>query len=410
MAARVDSLRIGTLQVVLKTVERCNLACDYCYFFEGGDASFERRPPIVSRETISEVASFLRQGCADLEIPNLNIVFHGGEPMLQKPREFSWMCRALRRLCETEATKLSLSMQTNGTIATHEWKKVLREHDVRLSVSIDPDRAIHDRHRKDHRGRGTYDLIASNVPALQDLGATGVLSVLAPSIDYRAVVTRFVDDLGFSDVGFLLPDCNRDTGIPGDVTAADFGRALCQIFDVALERPDVRVREVEKILRMFNVIGHVTDAKPQHGISGERPATRFVGNQVIVVRSDGEVDIDDTYVPAEGWRGRFESVPVAKTTLRDWLNGPQYVELDSVYSTTPTECVDCTWRAICNGGDIENRYSLARGFDNASVYCDGLKLFYSHVIQRLYEDGYPKDGILDRLTVEASKRMKVYAG
>ena len=33
------------VEVILKTAERCNLNCSYCYFFHGGDDSYKKHPP-----------------------------------------------------------------------------------------------------------------------------------------------------------------------------------------------------------------------------------------------------------------------------------------------------------------------------------------------------------------------------
>jgi|HubBroStandDraft_2_1064218.scaffolds.fasta_scaffold74821_2 uncharacterized protein len=76
-------VEIRDLDVILKTVERCNIACKYCYFFFGGDTSYEQHPPYISRDTLQAVANFLKVGVTDLAIPRLKINFHGGEPMMQ---------------------------------------------------------------------------------------------------------------------------------------------------------------------------------------------------------------------------------------------------------------------------------------------------------------------------------------
>src|SRR5438105_10663432 len=91
-AAGRRPVAIDTLEVILKTVERCNIACRYCYFFFGGDTSYERHPPCITRATVNEVAGFLKAGAVDLGIDKLQIDFHGGEPLMQKLCDFDWMC------------------------------------------------------------------------------------------------------------------------------------------------------------------------------------------------------------------------------------------------------------------------------------------------------------------------------
>ena len=50
------------LGCVIKIVERCNINCSYCYFFYGGDESYKKHPPFMSREVITSFVSFLING------------------------------------------------------------------------------------------------------------------------------------------------------------------------------------------------------------------------------------------------------------------------------------------------------------------------------------------------------------
>ena len=85
--------------------------------------------------------------------------------------------------------------------------------------------------------------------------------------------------------------------------------------------------------------------------------------------------------------------------MRDYLNGPQFSAVDEALGTLPDGCVDCEWRQICRGGDLENRWSEANGFNNPSVYCSGLKLYYEHVVRYLYVNGYPREKLLEKLVL-----------
>ena len=37
--------------LVVKSTERCNLNCSYCYMYNGGDQSYLSRPPVMSMQT-----------------------------------------------------------------------------------------------------------------------------------------------------------------------------------------------------------------------------------------------------------------------------------------------------------------------------------------------------------------------
>ena len=65
------------LEVILKTVERCNINCSYCYMFNMGDKTYNSRPPYMSKDIAVKVAEFLKNGCKELGIDTLIISFHG---------------------------------------------------------------------------------------------------------------------------------------------------------------------------------------------------------------------------------------------------------------------------------------------------------------------------------------------
>ncbi len=120
---------------------------------------------------------------------------------------------------------------------------------------------------------------------------------------------------------------------------------------------------------------------------------------MIIVQSDGSLAMDDSYVPAQAWREAAPRGSIFTDTLADWLASPPYEELDRYYGSVPSGCSECAWRHVCGGGDLENRYSAERGFDNPSVFCEGLKLFYLYVTRYLVRHGYPVDEIFARLRV-----------
>lgn len=97
------------VDVVYKITERCNLACPYCYFFFGGDDSYLRHSSVTKPPTVAQLGRFLAQGARDLRLDQVNLVFHGGEPLLMKKGLFDAMCVALRREVEPHA-RLSLAL------------------------------------------------------------------------------------------------------------------------------------------------------------------------------------------------------------------------------------------------------------------------------------------------------------
>ncbi|MEK7339485.1 MAG: hypothetical protein WBD50_04370 [Candidatus Rhabdochlamydia sp.] len=79
------------LEVILKTVERCNINCSYCYFFHGEDKSYKKHPPFISWVTIQNLTRFLIKGIREFQIKSIQIDFHGGD-QLSKEKQILTEC------------------------------------------------------------------------------------------------------------------------------------------------------------------------------------------------------------------------------------------------------------------------------------------------------------------------------
>jgi len=158
-------VELDTLQVIIKTAERCNLACQYCYYFFMGDKSFEGRKPIMPQDVYRKIPGFLENAVRSLQIKHVNVAFHGGEPTLQKLKDFDSFCELLH-VTLSPLTRLSLTIQTNGLHLPKPWTECLARHNVKLGLSIDGPAEYHDKFRTDNKGRGSYQRIETNVRSL----------------------------------------------------------------------------------------------------------------------------------------------------------------------------------------------------------------------------------------------------
>ncbi|ALJ15882.1 hypothetical protein ATM17_24205 [Sphingopyxis macrogoltabida] len=382
-ASQPDS--IDALQVVYKVAERCNINCSYCYYFHMGDETPLERPAYAPHAVTERLAHWMADGCAELRIPHAKLAFHGGEPAMIGADAFGKACRTLRDVIEPVAT-LSLAIQTNGVLLDERWTDRFIEHAVGVGISIDGPQAANDRFRLDKRGRSTFqrseDAIRRLVAA-RPYGAPlpSTISVLHSANDYRDIY-HYLRDLGVEELNFLLPDRNvDDTAFRASDEAADYGRCLSEIFDawLAEDNQAVRIKFIDQTMVHFR-------ANVTPGAIFRRGRK---SNQVVIARSDGTVAIDDSYIPALDWYSRAPVRPMATHSLRDFLGNPIFQEIETTANSIPTGCRDCRWRDMCRGGDLENRFSAASGFDNPSVYCGAYKGLYATVCQRLVEGGYP---------------------
>lgn len=381
------------LNVIFKISERCNLKCDYCYFFFSGDESWKLHDPVVSPKIIESVAEFCRRAAKDYRIPSIRIIFHGGEPLLMRRQKFDQMCDLFRS--QEDGFTFKFSLQTNAALINDQWIDVLSKHRVGVGVSLDGPPDVNDRHRLDVRGRSTYELTVRGLKLLQAAASNGkmvepgVLAVIEPKADGDRVYNHLVQDLNVRRINFLLPDFTHDSSVDASTIGA-VERYLLSALRAWMKskRADVRVRFFAEALS---------------GLGDARTASVYADSyndyrNLIAVSSTGDIGPEDTLHGADP---RFASMGlnVTRNTLRDVFSSDIWDEQRAAGLHRPPKCRDCDWWSICKGGKPINRFSRDAGFDNPSIYCKGLQEFYSEVAAFLVRNGTPVESILNNLAV-----------
>ena len=390
-------MSLNRLQVVFKLVERCNINCTYCYYFNMGDSTALERPPMVSVDSATQIANWLADGCRELQIKKVSIFFHGGEPMMLNPIKFAAICSSFTDQLG-QMVDLSFNIQTNGTILTDEWLSALCTHRVHVGVSLDGDRTANDRFRLDRQGRSTFGKTERNLKTLVSIAnrsatyiGPSTISVLDYRNDYNAVY-KYLRGLGVQRMSFLLPDRNFDGCFDNsEESARRYGECLSQIVEAWMTEDDlgVNVRFISDMLQKFQLRETSLD-DPQ---APDPSAKKKWDKQVVIVHSDGGVSVSDSYIPALSWYRRTPASSIHDSSLCEFLMNGIFDEIERATVSLSSKCQGCEWKRICRGGDLENRYSKRNGFDNPSVYCEGYLFFFKTACDLLVANGYPAEHI-----------------
>lgn len=377
--------------VVLKVASRCNLACTYCYVYESGDDSWRGRPVVMADATFTETLGWIRRQVVASGRRSVLLLFHGGEPMLVGPERFDAWCREATAALGGEVA-VGFSVQTNGVLVDERWVEVFHRHRVTVGVSLDGPPAAHDRHRVDHRGRGSYDRVRAGIERLRAGGVTlGLLSVIDFEQD-PLEVHRHMLDLGVTDLGYLFPDHTHETvgrvrARYGPTPVADW---LIPVFDEWWSRDSVRVR----VRELDGIVAAVLR---------RRAWTTFYGNPplgYLWVEADGAIEgLDVLRICEPGLAGTGLTVRSTEPLAEALPEFHRRVTLDGV--PLPAGCGGCPEATTCGGGFLPHRFSRARRFDNPSAWCADLFRLFGHVRERL---GVPRPDPSARLAAGAGRR------
>ncbi|WP_326841052.1 radical SAM protein [Streptomyces sp. NBC_01558] len=175
--------------LLLKLTGACDMACTYCYDYDA-----ERWPGRMS----AEIARRLIKECLQPG-RRLMLMFHGGEPLLRFAQIRELVDYANSTAADIGAS-VNFTIQTNGLHFSETVVDFLRTHRFSVGVSLDGPREIHDRHRIDHGGKGTFERIAENFSLFPDFmrREVGYITVVGTDVDADQLqeTWRFFRDLG----------------------------------------------------------------------------------------------------------------------------------------------------------------------------------------------------------------------
>jgi uncharacterized protein len=394
----MTTVTVKTIEAIVKVTERCNINCTYCYMFNRGNDDYLRHSKRLSLETSLNVANALRRGVIELSAERVRIILHGGEPLMLATSELSEICQLfLDRL--RDVAHVEFTLQTNAILVNEKWIDFLERFRVSVGVSLDGPESLNDAHRVDHKGKGTYAATICGLKRLQTAAAEGRISepgllvVINPKHDAKAILSHVRNDLAIKWVNFLMPMVSHDD--EAEWSAEELGTYLRDLITehAALNMQKVSLRLVDQFFRFL--------ARGKPFEDSEQPEHKAFAQ--ISFTTDGCMHPDDELKPLNL---SSDDHHCKSLSVRDFLNSPLVSHLDDVQQNVPPGCQNCCWQNYCKGGvgvgSVIGRYSRSNGFNNISVHCEGLKLFYASLTKFAIANGISEQLVLSSLNWENS--------
>ncbi len=147
------------LDLWIHTTNKCNLACSYCYI-----------PTLYSSEGMTkevreQLIRKLRETAIKRNLKTIRLRLAGGEPLSQYKKWKDLIIEAKKVFNEINCN-FEIAFLTNLTILNNEILDFSIKYDVRFGVSLDGFDFYNDITRKFHNGKGSFDIIDSNINSL----------------------------------------------------------------------------------------------------------------------------------------------------------------------------------------------------------------------------------------------------
>ncbi|MEU2794003.1 FxsB family cyclophane-forming radical SAM/SPASM peptide maturase [Streptomyces sp. NPDC007100] len=373
-------------QFVLKVHSRCNLACTYCYVYQGPDQSWRKRPARVPEDTMRRTAERIAEHVSAHGLRAIRVDLHGGEPLLAGPAALIGYARTVREALPDDCA-VAVSVQTNGTLLTADALRRLASAGLTIGLSVDGGSARLNHRRVDHAGRSSWPAVRRAAGLLAGAPAAygGILCTIDVDTD-PADVYRSLVALAPTSLDFLLPYGNWSEPPPGIgpfagpagrvARAVPYGEWLARVFDLWWDsspgsRPPVPVRLFGEIVALLL------------GAASRSESVGLSPLAVVVVDTDGSVQRIDSLKSAYAGAPDL-GMDVFRHDFDEALNHPRTVAAQRRGLATLCQgCRRCPVVGVCGGGRYTDRYVDGSGFDHPSVYCADLEHLIRHIGDRL---------------------------
>ncbi|MET8961254.1 FxsB family cyclophane-forming radical SAM/SPASM peptide maturase [Streptomyces sp. NPDC004074] len=363
-------------QFIVKVHGRCNLACRYCYLYEGPDRTWRDRPAAAAPEVLDRTAHRIAEHARAHGLTAVSLVLHGGEPLLAGAETLVRFTDLVRSRVPAGCTVHPV-VQTNATLLTERRAAALARSGIRIGISLDGGLAAHNALRVDHSGRPSWPAASRGARLVADRfphAYAGILTVVDPALDpvqtYESLLA-----LRPPALDLLLPHGNWSTPPPyPDGSRAPYGDWLCTVFDRwwGAGRRETRVRLFEECLALLL------------GLPAATESLGLAPFDAVVVETDGSIEQVDSLKSAYEGAART-GLDVFRHDFEEALRHPGVAARQAGAAALAAQCRACPLLTVCGGGHYAHRYRAGNGFANPSVYCADLQRFIRHVARRLLD-------------------------
>lgn len=329
----------------------CNMRCGYCFYDDVSNMretkSFGIMREEMARRLIENVFAHAKPPCA------VTFAFQGGEPTLAGLAFYEGFCGLVDALRD-KGHSVAYAIQTNGLLIDEDWCRFFQKRNFLVGLSLDGNAAIHNAHRADARGKGTFNRVMRTCALLGKWRVPfNLLSVVTRQMARHAeAVLRFYARQGVEYVQFIpcLPPLEGADSAPYALTARLYGDFLCDLFAAwhTLRRSGSPIR-----VQLFdNLMLLLLGARPNLcGINGQC-------SPQFVVESNGDVFPCDFYV-----LDRYRCGCVHENSLDEIENSAAMQKFLSE-SAAPQHCASCPYLRLCGGGcrRLRSIYGMERDF------------------------------------------------
>ncbi|MFH1849273.1 MAG: His-Xaa-Ser system radical SAM maturase HxsB [archaeon] len=320
-----------SLHVVVPTM-RCNLNCTYCHSAIGAEET-DMTPKVAKA-----VVDFIFQTPSE----SIRIEFQGGEPLLNFPI-VKLVIELSEKLNHKHNKDIEFVIVTNLTLMSKGILDYCLEKSVKIMVSLDGHKLLHDMNRPDPGGRGSYEAAVKwirEVKKKKPWMIEALLVVTRASLPYHQEIIDEYASLGFERI-WLQPvsrinRADRNWETVGYEIEEYFG-FWKKAMDSLIEKGTLKEKGTCFMLKKI-----LTDANPRY-LCMDSPCGAVIGT--LAYDTNGDIySCDEARLTGDDF---FLVGDVQEHTYGDLLKSPDVKGLVELSVNETLICDACIWKPYC---------------------------------------------------------------
>lgn len=345
MPIKPDLFGFTTQEFIIQPTSFCNINCDYCYL---PHRWVKRR---MSSNTLSLV--FQAIFSSSLIADRVRIVWHAGEPMTLPIRFYEEAFQFIEQH-NSRNIPVTFVFQTNGTHITQRWCDFINARQIDISISLDGPQSIHDAHRVDRAGRGTFARIMQNIDLLQANGIspTMLMVLTRETLAYPDAIWQFLLERGIRSVSFLLEEALgavQEVPLNTQDDLENYRAFLQRILALRETCPcPPSIREIDRLIERITTSEHQVCSQANTPLA------------VISFDCDGNISTlsPELLTLSHPRYVHFLFGNVYQNRLEDMLSHPSFQHINAEVQHGVAMCKEtCEYFVFCGGGSPVNKLS-----------------------------------------------------